>query len=56
MWFGSESLIKSGLQKLCTGGRAGLMRRIANPVYIRACVSCGRSPVRTLICRHNPNW
>lgn len=56
MWFGSESLIKSGLQKLYTGGRVGLMRRIANPVYVRICVSWGRSPARTLVCHRKPNW
>lgn len=42
------SFVEINTDTECTGGRAGLMRRIANPVYVRICVSWGRSPVRTL--------
>ena len=37
------SFVEINTDTECTGGRAGLMRRIANPVYVRICVSWGRS-------------
>ena len=33
------SFVEINTDTECTGGRADLMRRIANPVYVRICVS-----------------
>lgn len=42
------SFVEINTDTECACGRAGLMHLIANPVYVRICVSWGRSPVRTL--------
>lgn len=42
------SFVEINTDTECACGRAGLMHLIANPVYVRICVSWGRSPARTL--------